>query len=188
MDLPRDDASALHLLLANLFLREADAELLGQLAQPDIADVLELLEPGSRAWLQDTTWDAAALDELASEFTSLFLLPGGVSPYAVAWMDGEEGNIRARLGDEIGSLMESLRVRPAEMGLGNVPSDHIGMLLALAAVALQTEQDPAGGGLAGRVHDLMRPWTPAFAETLHEKADSPLYRSAARLLQQLFAD
>ena len=188
MDLPRDDASALHLLLANLFLREADADLLAQLAKPDIADVLELLEPGSRAWLQDTTWDEPALDELASEYARLFLLPGGVSPYAVAWMDGEEGNIRARLGDEIGSVMEALRVRPAEMGLGNVPSDHIGMLLALTAVALQTEEAPAGGGLVGRIHDLMRAWAPAFADGLHEKADTPLYRAAARLLQQLFAD
>ena len=185
MDLPRDDLAAVHLLLASLFLREADAPLLAQLATPDIADVLDLLEPGARAYLQETDWSEAARDELAAEYARLFLLPKGVSPYAVSWLPGEEGAVRARLGDEIGALQAALRVRPADLGLGNVPADHIGMLLALAAVALERETAPADGGLAARVHALLGAWAPQFAASLLEGTGNPLYRAAARLLQEL---
>jgi TorA maturation chaperone TorD len=188
MDLPREDLSAVHLLLANLFLREADEGLLTQLAQPEIADVLDLLEPGAAAYLQETRWNAAALDELAAEYARLFLLPKGVSPYAVAWIGGEEGATRARLGEEIGVLHEALRVRPTDFGVGNVPADHIGMLLALSAVALQTESTPTEGGLAARVRTLLRPWASQFSAALVEGTENPLYRSAARLLEAVLSE
>jgi TorA maturation chaperone TorD len=185
MDLPREDLSAVYLLLATLFLREADAELLQQLAQPEIADVLDMLEPGTAAYLRETTWDAAALDDLAAEYARLFLLPKGVSPYAMAWIKGEEGALRARLGGEIGTLQQALRVRPDEMGFGNVPADHIGMLLSLTAVALQAEADPSDGGIAARVIALMNDWAPRFCTALQEESMSPLYRAAGGLLAEL---
>lgn len=182
MDLPREDLAAVDLLLANLFLQEADDDLLRELARPDIADVLDLLEPGLATYIRDTDWSESALEELAAEYARLFLLPEGVSPYAASWMPGEEGAVRARLGDEITTLYETLRVQPMDFGLGNVPADHIGMLLALTSVALQTEPRPTGGGLAARAENLIRPWAPLFAEKLLEETENPLYRGAGQLL------
>lgn len=188
MNLPREDLSAVTLLLANIFLREADAALLTELARPDVADVLELLEPGAAAYIRDTAEDTAALNTLAAEYSQLFLVPEGVSPYAANWMDGEEGSIRARLIDEIGTLYESLRVQPADFGVGNVPADHVGMLLALTSVALQTEAAPSGGGLAGRAMGLMREWAPRFRDDVLEKSENPLYRAATGLLLEVLEE
>jgi len=188
MDLPREDLSAVYLLLANLFLREADATLLAELAKPDIADVLDLLEPGVAAYIRDTDWTPEAMNDLAAEYSRLFLMPEGVSPYAAQWMQGEEGAIRARLSDQITTLYEALRVEPADFGVGNVPSDQVGMLLALTSVALQTESAPKGKGLAGRAMDLMRDWAPRFADDVRENSESPLYRAAAGLLVHILEE
>ena len=182
MKLPRADLAAVDQLLANLFLTEVDAELLRELAQPDIADMLDLLEPGLASYVRDTDWTEAALEELAAEYARLFLMPDGVSPYAASWMQGEEGAIRARLSDEISTLYEVLRLQPTDFGRGNVPADHIGMILALTAAALQTEVAPKGEGLAGRAAGLIRPWAPQFSERLLEETGNPLYRGAGRLL------
>jgi len=171
--------AAIRHLLAHLFLREADAPLLAQLARSEVAEVLDLLEPGTAATLRGTTWDAAALDDLAAEYARLFLLPGGVSPFAASWMEGAEGGIRARLREEIGTLYAALQVAPSAHGLGNVPADHIGMLLALQAAAIERE---AGGGLARRVGRLLAPWATRFAEGVLAASDHMIYRAAARLL------
>lgn len=184
MDLPRKELSVVDLLLARIFLKEVDAELLGELARPEVAEVMEQLEPGFTAYVRGRDWDDAALQELAAEYARLFLLPEGVSPFAVKWMQGEEGAVRARLEDQISILYESLRVKPVDFGLGNVPADHIGMLLALTSVALETEPAPKAGGLAARSQALIADWAPNFAAEMLEKTENPLYRAAAKLLPE----
>ena len=176
----RSERSSLHGLLARLFLKEADPDLLRELARPEIAEVVEQLEPGFEAFVA-RDFDEAALDELAAEYASLFLLPGGVSPYTAAWMEGEEGAVRAHLEEQITVIQQSLQIEAADFGLGKVPSDHIGMLLALAAVAL--EREPSGD-LAERTLSLLAGWAPRFADEVAQRADSPLYRVAGRLLHE----
>jgi len=174
------ELGAVYALLSRVFLKEADAELMHELARPAIAEVLEALEPGFSAHIQPP-WDAARLEEAASEYARLFLLPGGVTPYAAGWMQGEEGAIRADLEEKIATLYDALRVRPADFGLGNVPSDHIGMLLALTSVALQVD---ASGGLAARSRALLDDWAPRFADRVHAASEDRLYRAAALLLRE----
>jgi TorA maturation chaperone TorD len=182
MDLPPDDLAAIHALLSRIFLREADVALLQELARPAIADVLDALEPGFSDFVRQTDWSERALEDLAAEYAGLFLLPGGVTPYAAGWQEGEEGTIRATLQGEISALYDALHVRPADFGSGNIPADHIGMLLALRTVALQTG---GPGARAARVMALYETWAPHFATGILEKAGTPLYRGAARLLHEL---
>ena len=187
MDLPRKELSVVDLLLARIFLKEADAELLRELARPEVAEVFEQFQPGFNAYVRDREWSDSALHELATEYGRLFLLPEGVSPYAVKWMQGEEGAVKARLEDQISILYESLRVQPMDFGLGNVPADHVGMLLALTSVALETEPTPKVGGLASRSQALIADWAPQFSDALLEKTENPLYRAAAKLLPEVLA-
>ena len=173
---------ALHALLSRLFLKELDAPLLRELTRPAIADVLEVLEPGFSAYVAAAVWDAERFEEEAAEYARLFLLPRGVSPYAAAWMQGDEGAIRADLEERITNLYEVLRVRPTDFGLGNVPSDHVGMLLALTAAAEATD---ASGDLTACCLALLAPWAPGFAARVADESHSPLYRAAGRLLGEL---
>ncbi len=137
------------------------------------------LEPGFRSYIQAGTWDGAALAELAAEFARLFLLPGGVSPYGASWLQGDEGAVPAHLEGEIASLYDELAIRPHDFGLGNVPSDHIGMLLSLTAVALSVDVE---GDLAARCDALLDPWAGSFGANVLAATDAPLYRAAAALL------
>lgn len=168
-------------LLARIFLKEVDAAFAAQLARPEIAEAFEALEPGFAAHAA-RPWDEAAIDEEAAEYARLFLLPGGVTPYAAGWMDGDEGHVRADLANRIGSVHALLEVEPADFGFGNVPADHIGMLLAL--VSLAWEREPSGG-LAARAEALLSDWARRFASALHRESDSPLYRAAAGLLRSV---
>ena len=165
-------------LLGRIFLKEVDAPFAADLAQPAIADVLESLEPGFKAHIEGS-WDTARLDEEAAEYARLFLLPKGVTPYAAGWIAGDEGAVRGELGERITTLHALLGVEPADFGFGNVPSDHIGMLLALAAVA--SERD-ASGDIAEPCVSLLEPWGTRFADRLATESRSPLYRAAAQLL------
>ena len=168
-------------LLARIFLKEVDADFVASLARPEIADVFEALEPGFRPHLEGA-WDESRNDEEAAEYARLFLLPGGVTPFAAGWTDGDEGAVRADLGQRIGAVHALLAVEPADFGYGNVPADHVGMLLAL--VALAWERD-ASGGIAERAEALLAPWAPRFARRLQRESESPLYRGAGRLLETL---
>ena len=177
MEVTGHDLAAVYALLSRIFLKEADAELMDELARPEIADVLEALEPGFGAFVR-APWDESRLEDEAAEYARLFLLPRGVPPYATAWRGGDEGAVRADLEEKIAVLHDVLRVRPADFGLGNVPSDHVGMLLALTSVALQVD---TSGALAVKCADLTGDWVPRFAERVAAETTSPLYRAAARL-------
>ena len=56
-----------------------------------------------------------------------------MSPYALGWIEGEAGALRAQLQTRIGGLLDDLGLRPADHGLGNLPLDDVGVLLALEA-------------------------------------------------------
>ena len=174
-------SAPVHALLARMLLKEADAGLLRDLARPEIADAMETLEPGFTAYVaRDRT--EAELDDLAAEYARLFLMPGGVSPFAAAWIQGDEGTVRSGLESEIADLHRLLEIAPADFGLGNVPADHIGMLLSLTVVAL--EKDPSGD-LAARSRSLYQAWAPGFVDALLAKTGDPLYRAAAKLLHTI---
>ena len=182
--LPVDARAAILSLLSRLLVREVDEPLLAHLCRPEIAEVLEALEPGVGAEIARAERDPGVREELDVEYCRLFLLPGGVSPFALAWAGVEAGAARATLQAEIGERLDLLGLRPGDHGLGNLPLDHVGVLLALAAVAEVRDPD---GTAAADTRELLRPWGRRFAEALEGAAASGLYRAVARLLDAVLA-
>lgn len=178
-DLPATGRAAILSLLSRILVREVDGSLLAQLEREEIRGVLETLDPAVTAEIAEAARDESAREALDVEYCRLFLLPGGVSPYALGWVGGEEGASRAELQARIGGLLDDLGLRPADHGLGNLPLDHVGVLLALAA--LTTERDPDGAASV-EAFDLLCPWGLRFAAALEATSDAALYRATARLL------
>ncbi len=182
---PSTSLNAVEALLARIFLKEVDAALLRALAEPRVVEVFETLELEFERFIDPASWDEATFDDHAAEYARLFLLPGGASPYAAAWKSGDDGAVRAALNHEISSLYAALRLEPIDAGMGNAPSDHVGMLLSLCAAAGQID---ASGDLHARARALLEDWAPSFAEKTRSLSTSPIYRAAARVLIALFDD
>ncbi len=178
-DLPAAGRAAILSLLSRILVREVDGPLLAHLAREEIGGVLEVLDPTVTAEISEAARDETAREALDVEYCRLFLLPGGVSPYALGWVEGDAGASRAQLQTRIGGLLDDLGLRPAEHGLGNLPLDHVGVLLALAAVA--TERDPGGAAFVEAL-GLLCPWGERFAAALGARSNAALYRATARLL------
>lgn len=168
-------------LVAHLLLHEVDPSTLEILRQDNVLEVLEKLEPGCRDYLAGREWSAQDFERLAVEYCRLFILPGGVSPYANAWLGGDPLVQGPRIAARIDAVTATLGV---EINPGDPPGDHLGTLLALAARAWQA--GPEGEPLARVLADeLLLPWMPAFSAGLQQKTDDPLYRALGSLLAQL---
>lgn len=183
MSLDAVSEAAVHSLLARILLTEMDRSAIDSLCRDEVVDTLEQLRPGCARYLRDTAWDEASLDALAADYCTLFLLPKGVAPFAASWLDGDPAIARAELTERINEVLDALQVRPADFGMGNMPADHIGVLLALHALALQQ----GGRQLAARSQALLTPWAEDFAARLTDHAariEAPLYEAAGRLLTE----
>lgn len=160
-------------LLSRILLREPDAEL------------EELLQASGLVSRLDDSLD---LEAHAEEFARLFLLPGGVPPFASAWLEGE----RERLGAQfVGFVNEALAAlgREAERAepWGNLPRDHLALLLDLSANAAASD-DPEDQALGEHLcEQAIEPWVGAFARALVAQSRCPLYRLTGELLLQLHA-
>lgn len=173
-------------IAARILLTELDREALEALNEERLLEVLETLRPGCRAYLRDTEWTSDALDDLAAAYCSLFILPGGVVPFAAHWLPGDAAVARDEFAVHVNEVLEALHVRPSDFGMGNMPTDHIGVLLALQSVAME-RGSPADVERAGR---LLQPWGPVFAAELTRRAagmDAPIYEAAGRLVTELLA-
>lgn len=135
--------ASLAALVAHLLLYEVDAPMLENLCQDDVVEVLDKLDPGCREYLAGRDWVADDFDTLAAEYCRLFVLPGGLPPYASAWLDGGYPVNGPRVAARIKEMMRALGV---EEVAGNVPRDHLGFLLALWAQALEAGPGGRGGG------------------------------------------
>lgn len=177
MELPASELALIYRLCGRLLLREVDAATLELLRQPAVRETLERAAPGAGAALDD--WDDEAQRE---EFTRLFLLPGGVSAQASAWLPRERDALGAGLARAAEALLAELGRAPDPIpGVGRLPRDHGALLLELAALAL--ERDPArGASFAG---EALAPWLGACGRALARQSRSPLYRALGALLAAL---
>ena len=82
--------SLLYRLLASLYLKEASDETLQILSSKEIVEALEGLgvDAGKLSGPADHDGQKRFLDVLAEEYTALFILPGGVSPYESVRLKG----------------------------------------------------------------------------------------------------
>lgn len=163
-------------LLSRILLREPDAEL------------EELLRASGLMSRLDEEGGPLDLEAYAEEYTRLFLLPEGAPPFASAWLEGERERLGAQFVSFVNDTLAALG-REAERAApwGNLPRDHLGLLLDLSANAFASE-DPEDHALGQHLcQEAIQPWVGSFARALRERSRLPLYRLAAELLLQLHA-
>lgn len=178
-------------LLAKAFLREPSAALLEALSSPEAASIL-----GSLGMKKDLAFEGARdehLNALSEEYTALFILPGGVSPYESVRTKGllcQEPEWKAR---------EFYKRCGLEIpGNSNVFADHIGMELGFMAF-LCGEESKAWDAVDedGAVKWLLLEreffgshldrWAFAFLDEVKKYSAHPFYRGISALARDFLS-
>ncbi len=173
--------AALYRLLAQLFLYEADERLKQAIGALNLAPLLDALAPGSQDWVQKPL-DEPERERLACLYAELFLLGrGSLSLQASAWLNEEP--------ERLAGLEKMIRAAEPEgvTALGNLPPDHLGVVLCYLACAYASEAAPTRALAAELDQELLGPWAGRFAAALSARTDEPLYRAAAALLLAMVA-
>ena len=178
------ERAPIDLLVSRVLLVELDGDLVALLRQPEIRSVLEAVETGVGAALQ-RPWDAVREEAAREEYARLFLLPKGVPPFASAWIEGERERLGAQLTTFISRLMTVLD-REMEAQQGNLPLDHLGLLLELSGTAALDERPTHQRAAAHLQAEALGPWVGQFGRALQRHARLPIYRAVGGLLAQLY--
>ena len=172
-------------LLGRIFITELDRQSLEALQDQQIASIFEKLQAGFTNYLENTEWDEGQIEQLASDYCHLFILPqkSGLSLRASQWLTSEESNHLAQLETIISDLDFDASVNnPA---LKNLPGDHLGVLLYLmsSVYASDDEEIQKLGEPLAKLSLL--PWVFRFNQKLLESTTNPLYLASGKLLLEL---
>ncbi len=171
-------------LVARLVLREIDPPALDSLCRPEILEILEKLEPGCARYLGGHDWSSEDFDEAAADYCEIFVLSKKTSPFASAWLGGAPETHGPDVARRVHAIAAGLGLESGAASswtVANLPPDHLGVLLSLAAEAWRLEPAVAEDFSS----ELLRPWIPAWAEACRASAQSPLYRAVSRLAAHL---
>ncbi|MDF1663500.1 MAG: molecular chaperone TorD family protein [Planctomycetota bacterium] len=169
-------------LVAQLLIQEIDNESRDALRHPDIVSVLDKLEPGVKDYLGDGDWTEQQWDECAADFCGLFLSNKNTAPFASAWYGEEASVVGAAQSELVDAWCGLLGISISGGPWGNVPKDHIAVLVGLMAHALHVP-GPEGEALAQDILERgLDPWVDKFTKAVLGATDNPLYRSIVRLL------
>jgi TorA maturation chaperone TorD len=169
--LSSQERAPIDLLLSRLLLEELDAGLVETLAREEIVEILERVEPAVRASV-NAPWTEAREAAAREEYARLFLLPKGVPPFASAWLEGEREQLGAQLTSFVSRVMKVLD-RESSDRHGNLPLDHLGLLLELAATASVDPREThrtVGEHLRAQA---LGPWVARFGDALRTQARLP---------------
>lgn len=169
-------------LFGALLTRELDPPLLAVLADPEVRDGFERAAPGAAAAITRPR-DEADVEADAAEYARLFVVPGGVSPRASAWLASAVDGGPAAIGARVRAYEDALGAERSEE-LRSLPDDHAALGLLLTAAALRGDE---GSRAAARqlFEELLVPWLLAFGEALEAAARDPVYRALGALLAAL---
>ncbi len=161
LDAYHKDLAATYRLLATLFLREPDVELLMELSE------------GLDVGISDSA------DEIAEDFTGLFY--GIADPvYPLESFYRESGK---SIGGPGGAIADDLQRSYARAGLvidqnSGVPCDHIGIEFLFVSYLLEN-------GMVDELRDFFEmhiiKWVPGFLDEMERKAGTAFYREIARI-------
>ncbi len=171
--------------LAPLFAQEVGADLWATLRMPGVRDLLAGLDPEFEPWIAQPLSPELA-EECAAEFARLFLLPGGVPPFASAWIDGNREQLGAELSATVLRSCEVLGREPRRAEpWGKLALDHLGLLLDLTSESSRSHDAldrEVGEHLAA---EMLGEWLVPFGSALSKKARLPLYRALGRCVEML---
>lgn len=175
-------------LLSRLLAYEVDRELVEQLHRPAHLRLLEERSPECVAYVvrgpAEAGWCAEGLDAAAGEFGRLFLSPGSVPPFAGAWLPASGPVGRAHFFDRLRTLVEG-RQAVSEDPLERPPSDHLALVLAIAAERLESSSRELQATGRSLLRELLAVPGRRFALALERSTVNPLYRTTGTLLRDL---
>lgn len=178
-ELDATQKEALYLTLAQLFLYEVDTGLQQQLNAIGLGDLLEAMAPGCADWLAQPL-DEAETERLACLYADLFLVgKSSISLQASTWLQGEP-----ELAAGIEALVRSADPEAVE-ALGNLPTDHLGVLLCYLAGSWMSERSETRAMASELTVKLLGGWVEPFAEKLEQLTQEPIYLAGVRLLVEL---
>lgn len=183
--IPFQQQATIYALLSRIFISELDFQTLAVLQEPDVLTVFEKLHDCFREYIENTSWDDKHLEDLASDYCHLFILPqnSSLSLQASHWVSNEESGGIVQIEALMNRLDMDLLV--LSQPVNQVPKDHLGVLLAfLSAVYASDSPDiqKLGPQLADQVFG---PWIKRFDDKLSTVTSNPIYLASSRLLLEL---
>lgn len=179
-------------LLAAFYLKEASLELLDILRTKEIDEFISALDVTSDTLLPIAPdGDPAFLDELACEYAALFVLPGGVSPYASVHLKGQlchepELEVRAFYADSGLVVQDNTGLMSDHIG---IELDFMGFLAEMEADSLEAGDDADAHKWRSRQREFftkhIKTWAFGLMDDLDRYAYHPFYKGAALITRNL---
>lgn len=191
------EVSHLYGLLASLFRAEPSIETLRALRAPELSELLGEAGIGVDQAPADEADDAELLEEMAVEYTALFIGPGGhISPHESVHMPRGSGTLWGNETVAVKRFIEGLGLEYTEDYKG-LP-DHISVELDLMATLAGHEGRAwEKGDLAAAANALdyqaefldqhLLKWVPLFCQKVIDTAGMEFYRGLARLTRDFLA-
>lgn len=177
--------AAIYALLGRIFISELDRQSLEALQEQQIVSIFEKLQTGSQNYLQNTKWDEAQIEQLASDYCHLFILPqkSGLSLRAGHWMTTDESAKLAQLETIISGL--DFNTSAINVDFDKLPGDHLGVLLYFVSSVYCSDDDEIRQLGASLIQLSLLPWILRFYDKLLTSTDNPLYLASGKLLLEL---
>lgn len=174
--------AAIYALLGRVFINELDRQSLEALQEQQIVSIFEKLQSGSQGYLQNTKWDNDNIEQLASDYCHLFILPqkSGLSLRASHWMTNDES---AKL-NELENIISGLDLDDSVINAGfdKLPGDHLGVLLYFVSSVYRSEDKEIQKLGTSLIQISLLPWILRFNDKLLVSTNNPLYLASGKLL------
>ena len=172
-------------LLGRIFITELDQQSLKALQQPPIATIFETLQKGFTSYLENRQWDEKQIEQLASEYCHLFILPqkSGLSLRAGQWLTSQESSHLAQLEKIISDLDFDVSVINADFT--HLPGDHLGVLLYFMSAVYRSDDEEIKALGESLSKLALLPWIFRFNEKLLVSTTNPLYLGSGKLLLEV---
>lgn len=177
--------AAIYALLGRIFISELDRQSLAALQEQQIASIFEKLQSGSQKYLQDTKWDKDQIEQLASDYCHLFILPqkSSLSLRASHWMTNDESANLTQLESIIKGLdLDSSVLDPS---FAKLPGDHLGVLLYFVSSVYHSDDEEIQKLGTSLIQLSLLPWILRFNDKLLASTSNPLYLASGKLLLEL---
>ncbi|MCK5897225.1 MAG: molecular chaperone TorD family protein [Cocleimonas sp.] len=174
-------------MLGRIFIAELDRENIDALQQQKIASVFEKLQNGFTTYLEDTQWNKDQVEQLASEYCHLFILPQkpGLSLRASHWLTGDETSHLAQLEAIIDDFQFDASV--INLDYKNLPGDHLGVLLYFMSSVYSSDDEEIQKLGESLTKLSLLPWIFKFNEKLSSSTNNPIYLAGGKLLLELLS-
>lgn len=175
----------MYALLGRIFISELDRQSLEALQEQQISSIFEKLQSGTQKYLQNTIWDKEQIEQLASDYCHLFILPkkSGLSLRASHWMTSEESANLMQLEAIIRGL--DLDSSVVDASFAKLPGDHLGVLLYFVSSVYQSDDKEIQKLGTSLIQLSLLPWILRFNDKLLSSTTNPLYLASGKLLLEV---